>query len=456
MTVDLPDNRLAFMDQAGFALERATGVVKLMQMVWVYDRPVDLDGVREFHRNFGFGLPGRRIEKSPLPFGRLRWVASLGPAAPLDIADRARPRSELTDWLDERAALPVDVERGPGWHIGVLPLSDGGSVVTLVGSHCLGDGVAALLSVVEATVAARRDIGYPPPYSRTGMRAALNDLRDTARSLPQTARTVVSAAKLGLRLRDQAPDEQPRAAAPKPAPVPATQDGGPITVPAVNLFVDLAEWDAAATTRNGNSYSLLAGFAARLGVLMGRQRADGSVGLLIALNDRTALDDTRAQAMVFAQVGIDPAPVADDLTEARIALRQAIKTAREEPDETLQLLPLVPFVPRRVLAKVADVFFGSGDDLPVSCSNLGDLEPLAGRVDGTDADYVMLRGVDQGVRRSVLERAGGQLVVVAGRLNGKISICIVGYQCGAENSKDRLRALARQVVGEFGLRAEVL
>ncbi len=74
-----------------------------------------------------------------------------------------------------------------------------------------------------------------------------------------------------------------------------------------------------------------------------------------------------------------------DLTEARIALRQAIKKAREEPDETLQLLPLVPFVPRRVLSKVADVFFGSGDDLPVSCSNLGDLEPLAGRVDGTDA-----------------------------------------------------------------------
>ncbi|MCV7282691.1 hypothetical protein H7J88_23930 [Mycolicibacterium flavescens] len=455
MTVDT-DNRLAFMDQAGFALERATGIVKLMQMVWVYDRAVDLDGVREFHRNFGFGLPGRRIEKSPLPFGRPRWVASLGPPAPLDVAEKPRPRSELTDWLDERAALPVDVERGPGWHIGVLPLTDGGSAVTLVGSHCLGDGVAALLSVVEATVAARRDIGYPPPYSRTRFRGALTDLRETARGLPQTARTVAAAAKLGLRLRDQAADEQPRSAAPKPAVTSGTSGDEVIIVPAANLFVDLAEWDAAAASRNGNSYSLLAGFAARLGVLMGRQRADGTVGLLIALNDRTTLDDTRAQAMVFAQVGIDPAPVHDDLTEARISLRQAIKTAREQPDDTLQLLPLVPFVPRRVLAKVADVFFGSGDDLPVSCSNLGDLEPLAGRVDGTDADYVMLRGVDQGVRRSVIERAGGQLVVVAGRINGRISICVVGYQCGTENSKDRLRALARQAIEEFGLSAEVL
>ncbi len=68
----------------------------------------------------------------------------------------------------------------------------------------------------------------------------------------------------------------------------------------------------------------------------------------------------------------------------------------------------------------------------------------------------MLRGVDQGVRRSVIERAGGQLVVVAGRINGKISICVVGYQCGAENTKNRLRELARQAVEEFGLSAEVL
>ncbi|AMO59805.1 Fatty acyl-AMP ligase FadD28 and polyketide synthase [Mycolicibacterium phlei] len=445
------DNRLAHMDHAGLAMERATGIRKLMQMLWVYDHPVDIDGVRRFHHNFGFGLAGRRIERSPLPFGRPRWVSSLGPPAPLEIAETPRPRSEVTDWADECAALPIDVETGPAWRMAVLPLTDGGTAVTLVGSHLLGDGIGAVLSVVETTYGVRRDIGYPPPYSRTRFRGALTDMRETARELPDTARTVAAAAKLGLRMRG----EQPAAptTATKAAPV-----GGDeiVTIPAVSLFVDLAEWDAAAAARNGNSHSLLAGFAARLGDRMGRRRPDGSVGLILALNDRASLEDTRAQAMKFAQADIDAGAVATDLSDARTVLREAVKIAREETDETLELLPLVPFVPRRALAKVAEAFFGSGDELPVSCSNLGDLDPAVGRVDGTDAEYTSLRGIDQGVRRAELERMGGQLVVVGGRLNGKVTICVVGYQCGAQNSKARLRDLALEALGEFGLTAETL
>ena len=139
------DNRLTFMDQAGLQLQRATGTGKLMQMVWVYDHPVDMEGLRRFHENFGYGLAGRRIERSPLPFGRHRWVSALGPQCDLHIEQHPRPRAEVTDWADERAALPVDAEWGPGWHLAVLPLTDGATAVTLVGSHCLGDGVAALL-----------------------------------------------------------------------------------------------------------------------------------------------------------------------------------------------------------------------------------------------------------------------------------------------------------------------
>ena len=69
-----------------------------MQVVWVYEHPVDFDGLRRFHQNFGYGLYGRRIERSPLPFGRHRWVSSLGPPSDLDIAERARPRADLGDW----------------------------------------------------------------------------------------------------------------------------------------------------------------------------------------------------------------------------------------------------------------------------------------------------------------------------------------------------------------------
>ena len=83
------DNTLAYIDQASFLGLRALGRGPLIQFTWVYDRPVDIDGLRRFHRNLGHGLLGRLVERSPLPFGRHRWVASTGPVD-LDIAAEIR------------------------------------------------------------------------------------------------------------------------------------------------------------------------------------------------------------------------------------------------------------------------------------------------------------------------------------------------------------------------------
>jgi hypothetical protein len=122
----------------------------------------------------------------------------------------------------------------------------------------------------------------------------------------------------------------------------------------------------------------------------------------------------------------------------------------------LELLPIVPLVPRRVLRRVVENFLGTGADRPVSCSNLGDLPPEVGRPDGTAAEYTLIRGVDQNVRRSDIERAGGQLVAVAGRIGGKLTMGIIGYQPGEQNSKPRLRELAARTLAEFDLTGEVL
>jgi hypothetical protein len=223
-------------------------------------------------------------------------------------------------------------------------------------------------------------------------------------------------------------------------------------MPAIAIYVDLDDWDACAQSLGGISYSLVAGFAAKFAERMGRVRAgDGAVTLLIALSDRTSLDDTRANAMAFANVSLDPTSVTKDLSGSRVAIRQALKMSRDVPDETLRLLPLVPLVPKRALKHVVELFFGQADDLPVSCSNLGDIDPALGRLDGTDAEYVLLRGVDQHVSRQAIERIGGQLVVVAGRINGKISIGVVAYQPGAENTKTHLREVAAQTLAAFEL-----
>jgi hypothetical protein len=138
------------------------------------------------------------------------------------------------------------------------------------------------------------------------------------------------------------------------------------------------------------------------------------------------------------------------LSGARAGIKEALKTLRERPDETLQLLPLTPFLPRRAVKRGSDVVFGF-NDLPVSCSNLGEVDPVLARADGTDAEYVTLRGVDRHVPREYLERRGGLLTVLAGRVGGKISITIVAYQPGKENTKPWLRELAADTMAEFGL-----
>lgn len=445
------DNRLEYLDQATYLSLRATGRAQLAQSVWVYERPLDYAGLKTFHQNFGYGLAGRRIEHSPLPFGRHRWVASIGPATEVDIAEEARPRTALSDWIDERAEHPVDPQRGPGWHLGVLPMTDGSTAVSLVGSHCLFDGLGFLQTIADAVNGTVRDFGYPPPRSRTRRRAIVDDAIQTARDLPALGGALAAGVKLARAARHEG------AASASPAAVPpgvtGAGDNRGIVVPTVTVFVDVAAWDRAADERGGNSHSLLAGLSARLGTRLNRGRADdGTVALLIAISDRAA-DDTRANALRFARVNVEAATAGTDLKTPRAAIRSALAEVRETPDETFALLPLTPFIPKRAVKRMGTMVFG---DLPVSCSNLGDVDPAVGRVDGTDADYVMWRPVDQNVKRAQIEAAGGQLVLAAGRITGKISISVVAYQPGAPNTKAWLRTLAGEVLDEFGLTAEIV
>src|ERR1700742_1943157 len=108
-------NVLDLFDQTFFLGERATGATNLLQSVWVYDRPIDMDGLAQFHRNLARGRLSRRIERSPLPFGRHRWVTPAD-QSDLEIAT-PRPRGEFDSWLGEQAATSLDSERGPGWHL---------------------------------------------------------------------------------------------------------------------------------------------------------------------------------------------------------------------------------------------------------------------------------------------------------------------------------------------------
>jgi len=454
-----PDNRLALVDQALFAGQRATGPKEVIHCVWVYEHAIDFDGVRRFHQNLGYGLLGRRIERSPLPFARHRWVSDRG-RSDIDIAECARPRDELSDWADERSQLPIDSEWGPGWHLGVLPLTDGSTAVSLVLSHGLIDGFGLAFTIVDALLGNTRDFGYPPPRSRTRLRAVVQDARQTAQDAPEVARALVAAAKQARRrLHDVAGS---------PASRPVALYGGEgddaVVVPAITIHVDLDDWDARAKALGATRNTLAAGLAAKLGERMGRRRAeDGTVALQLAISER-AEGDTRANAMSFARVSVDPTRVTTDLRDARAAIKQALTTLRETRDETQQLLWLTPFTPKRALKRMAEVMVAESDP-PVFCSNLGDIGAVVYHLAGTDAEYAtvsaalnrlhLIRGTTQNVRRQWLERTGGQMVLLSWLISGKIGITVVAYQPGAKNTKPALRELAAHTLAEFDLTGEI-
>jgi len=441
-----PENLLDFVDQALFLGLRATGQAAVTQIVWVYEHEIGLDGVRRFHRDMGYGMAGRLVEPSVIPFGRHRWVTSVGPAAPLHIAPRPRSRAELSDWIDECAQRPIDPQFGPSWHMSVLPMTDGATAVSLVGSHCVADGGGALLTVYEAVLGTRRNLGYPPPRSRSWFRAVAADLRQTVRDVPELVRTVAAAARFLWRHR-----KNPSTAdTTTPRVFTDAQADAAVTAPAVAVIIPIEQWDARAAALSGNSHAMLAALCARLAVHQGRGLADdGTVGLIVPINDRT-LDDTRANAVKLAYLRVDPKNVTTDLGDTRTAIRDALKVMREGPDEALALLPLTPFIPKAAVRRTADLAFGFTSE-PVSCSNVGDLPDDVTRLDGTPADVVIMRGVDQHVTRRVLEERRGILTVVSGRLAGKVSMTVVGYQPGAANTKEWLRATISASLDELGL-----
>lgn len=443
------DNRLALVDQALFAGHRAAGLNLVIQCLWVYEHDIDLDGLKRFHHNLGDTLLGRRIELSPLPFGRPRWVFDRG-ASDIDIAESPRPRTELSDWADERSQLPIDAERGPGWHLGVLPLTDGSTAVSLVLSHYLVDGLGLALTIADAALGNTRNLGYPPPRSRPRRRAVVQDIRHTAQDAPDVARAFVAAARLA-RKQARARRDTARPSAPRPVAVRGGDGEDIVVVPAVSIHVDADEWDARAEALGGTGSTLVAGFAAKLAERVGRRRdGDGTVTLHLPINER-AEGDTRANAMSIAIVSVDPTRVATDLRDVRAAIKQALATLRETPDESLQLRALIPFTPKGALKRMVDTGF-TDPDVPMLCSNLGDLGPLVCRLDGTDGELVMTRATGHRFTRQWLERVGGQMTLQSWRTGGaKVYLTVNAYQPGAENTKPALRELAARTLAEFDL-----
>jgi len=227
-------------------------------------------------------------------------------------------------------------------------------------------------------------------------------------------------------------------------------------MPGITICIDLDHWDARANALGGASNTLAAALTAKLGERMGRRNdVDGTVTLQVVMSDRT-LGDTRAIAVSFARVSVDPARLTTDLRDARAGIKKALNTLRETPDESSQLAPLTPFTPKRIWKRGVDAALAD-PARPVIYSNLGDVGWDVSRLDGTHCDYAFARGTRQNATRQWLERTGGHMQLLSFRLPplGKIFIHVIAYQPGAENTKPALRELAARTLAEFDLTGQI-
>jgi hypothetical protein len=437
-------NVLDLVDHTFFRIEQAAGVTNVIQCVWVYNRAIEIDGLRRFHRHLQRGRLSRRIERSPLPFGRHRWV-SPSDQPELEIVETPRPRAEFEAWLNEQADTPIDAERGPGWHLAVLPFTDGGAGVSLVASHCLTDAVGLCEAVADAECGSDNAIDWPAAGSRPRWRALREDARQTVRDIPEIGRAVVAAARFVRH-------NLGRAGSATPTPAPTAGADERIAVPTATIFVDADEWDACAQSLAGTSNTLLEALAARLAQRVGRVTPDGLVTLGMPVNLRTT-GDTRANAITTVDITVDPAPATTDLREIRAATKQALIRSQDQPDEHWTLLPLVPLVPQRLGRRWVGVATNSATS--VGASNVGVVNPAVNRPDGTEADYFAMRSLSLGRTAAMMHQLGGLLSLLSGRAQGRVFVSVVAYQQDRPNSNDSLQQHLSRVLSEFSLTAAI-
>ncbi|MEV3903896.1 hypothetical protein AB0K11_16355 [Mycobacterium sp. NPDC050551] len=435
-------NVLEPLDQAVFDIERATGTANLLQCAWILPGPVNRPGLELFHERLRRGvLVSRRIERSALPFGRHRWVAS-SRASDIEFVSSARPRGEFSDWLNEQPSITLDPEHGPGWHLAALPFTDGGSGVSLVISHCLTDGIGLCESLVSAV--GDRDVGrtWPEAASRKRSRALREDLRQVVRDAPAIRRAGAAVFRMG---------RQRREAAGSTTPPERTGGDEMVVIPRATILVDAGDWDSRAEALGGTSNTLLAAFAARLASGLGRVTPDGFVTLDMPVNERT-LEDTRAGAVRDAHVTVDPRSATSDLREMRAAIKHALIQHKDSVDDEMALMPLVPLLPQRVVRRMVNVVHGSATR--VLSSNLGAIDGSANRPDGTEADYFAMMWKYPHVTRKLLHLGGGILALLSGRLHGSVFVSVFAYQPG--HSNDQLPQRLLDTLREFSLTGAVM
>ena len=434
------DDILCYMDQASFVGLRALERQPVILFTWIYPHSLDEAVVNQFNERLAQGLLGRVLQRSPLPWGRHRWVARTVPA-PVTWHTAPMAVDRRTDLVN----LPIDPEHGPAWRLVVQSLDGGGCALSILVSHTIADGKAASQAIADAVAGRRFDRVFPPPTSRWSLRMIVRDILECGRELPAVLHALIallrSSGRTAIPLSSGSSSPY-RIGHAKPEPI--------MLVPLVQVVMYSASCKERAADLAITSNMLLATLTVRIAFRIGRVDADGRVKLVVPVSERQP-DDRRGNALRSITLMVDPNAY---LTNPR-ALQNEIKAALAElphqVDDMARILPLIPYVPLNLARRLAHQTVGR--DLPVGCSLVGDL-PLElhhpfGAVSGFQLSAI------ECFTESQLEQMGGILFVVCSRRGGQEFISVLGYAPNTIKTRAELAPLVYEALNDLGLNGSV-
>lgn len=433
---------LSFADHAMYLAHTATGQQAVIQALWRYRRPVDIAALIQFRDNLAQGHLARLIRPALLPFGRPQWIGAPPPSSSLAAATAPLAPIALQAWADAQVELQLDPERGPGWTFTIQSFADGSTVVSLVVSHCIADGMAGALAVIDAVRGMRSPLPVPAPPRRSAATLAAELLR-VVQDAPATFRAIT---QLARRART------PRAIHSTPAisPVASTADDQTVVFPSAFIRVPTSNWDAKARSLGANRLTLLIAVTAAFAEALGRVRGK-EVTLLIPVNQRGGLYEAGGNQVSLATMKVAVNEPRGRLHRLQRRLQATLLRTRREPDPLAALLPLAPFVPRRAFSAAAHLALGALADLPVTCSYMGELPTDMLHIDGGVADGFCFRGVDRQASVRAIEARQGVATLLAGVTPGFLHLNFVAYQPDILTESHRLRALVERLLANYDL-----
>ncbi|MEE4024260.1 hypothetical protein V1Y59_14335 [Gordonia sp. PKS22-38] len=448
--------RLADEDATYWFLHRGLGWSVVLQLVWVFDGPVQTATLTAMNRALSRGVLHRHLIRAGIPGARPRWTPAASQPE-LGIDDRTISADRIDEWAaDEMATVELDPESGRCWRMRVARCDSGDTAISLCALHLVADGRTMVRAAADAMARAgtadpdvyRRDGHDGPPRSRR--RHRVDDVIDAARQVGRAAAGIVRA----INSSRQQDDPAAPGALDRPVRAPMAQRAPQARWARATAAVPAHDWDRVAAECGGTANSLY------IAVVTGLLRSSGyaplgdTVKVGVPVDIRSGADDTRANATAGVSIMLtdDPLP-AGDLGPIRRAGKMAYQRLSDGRRPAMaHLYPLVWLLPANWVTKVVTAGSGMPDAV---VSNLGDLPPMMLELDGCRARRSQFRGVAQGVDAAMPHRFGDGVQSWLVRTPDRVTFSVFGCDEERFESDERLRNLLEQELSAWSLPYEV-